>query len=160
MLAVAVAGVGAVLAVEVPLVAAGRYSAAVLVAGAVTALVLFEIRRRMAPVDVDDQPPGMEAERAEATARWMARTESLISWADGTRGDWDHHLRPLLAREFQQSTGRRQGLDAADTAAAGEVFFGDLWQWVDPECVQRSDRAAPGPGRDVLDRILQRLEQL
>ncbi|EID81948.1 MULTISPECIES: hypothetical protein [Rhodococcus] len=160
MLAVAVAGVGAVLAVEVPLVAAGRYSAAVLVAGAVTALVLFEIRRRMAPVDVDDQPPGMEAERAEATARWMARTESLISWADGTRGDWDHHLRPLLAREFQQSTGQRQGPDPADTAAAGEVFFGDLWQWVDPECVRRSDRAAPGPGRDVLDRILQRLEQL
>ncbi|ANS25547.1 hypothetical protein [Rhodococcus opacus] len=160
MLAVAVAGVGAVLAVEVPLVAAGRYSAAVLVAGAVTALVLFEFRRRMAPVDVDDQPPGMEAERAEVTARWMARTESLISWADGTRGDWDHHLRPLLAREFQQSTGRRQGLDPAETAAAGEVFFGDLWQWVDPECVQRSDRAAPGPGRDVLDRILQRLEQL
>ena len=160
MLAVAVAGVGAVLAVEVPLVAAGRYSAAVLVAGAVTALVLFEIRRRMAPGDVDDQPLGTEAERAEATARWMARTESLISWADGTRGDWDHHLRPLLAREFQQSTGHRQGLDPADTAAAGEVFFGDLWQWVDPECVQRSDRAAPGPGRDVLDRILQRLEQL
>lgn len=160
MLAVAVAGVGAVLAAEVPLVAAGRYSAAVLVAGAVTALVLFEIRRRMAPVDVDDQPPGMEAERAEATARWMARTESLISWADGTRGDWDHHLRPLLAREFQQSTGQRQGLDPAETAAAGEVFFGDLWQWVDPECVQRSDRAAPGPGRDVLDRILRRLEQL
>ena len=160
MLAVAVAGVGAVLAVEVPLVAAGRYNAAVLVAGAVTALVLFEFRRRMAPVDVDDQPPGMEAERAEVTARWMARTESLISWADGTRGDWDHHLRPLLAREFQQSTGQRQGLDPADTAAAGEVFFGDLWQWVDPECVQRSDRAAPGPGRDVLDRILQRLEQL
>ncbi|MGW4338939.1 hypothetical protein ACWEK5_39990 [Rhodococcus koreensis] len=159
MLAVAVIGVGVVLAVEVPLVAAGRYGAAVLIAGAVTALVLFEIRRRMAPADVDGDTSGPEAERAEATARWMARTESLISWADGTRGDWDHHLRPLLAREFQQSTGQRQGLDPADTAAAGEVLFGDLWRWVDPDGVQRVDRTEPGPGRDVLDRILQRLEQ-
>ncbi|MFC9553014.1 hypothetical protein ACFTWF_19410 [Rhodococcus sp. NPDC056960] len=160
MFAVAVVGVGAVLAVEVPLVAAGRYSAAVLVAGVVTALVLFEIRRRLAPEEPGDLPSGAVAERAEAMARWVARTETLISWADGTRGDWDHHLRPLLAREFQQSTGQRQGRDPADVTAAGEVFFGDLWQWVDPDGIQRTDRTAPGPGRDVLDRILRRLELL
>ncbi|MCQ4117654.1 hypothetical protein [Rhodococcus tibetensis] len=160
MLAVAVIGIGAVLAVEIPLVVAGRDILAVVVAGAVAALVLFEVRRQMWREDGGDVAPGPEADRAEAMVRWLSRTEALIGWADGTRGDWDHHLRPLLAREFQQSTGQRKGVDPAGTAAAGRVFFGDLWQWVDPDDVRRSDRAEPGPGRDVLDRILQRLELL
>ena len=160
MLAIAVIGIAAVLAVEIPLVVSGRDNVAVVVAGAVSALVLFEVRRRMSQEDDDDVVAGPEADRAEAMSRWLTRTESLISWADGTRGDWDHHLRPLLAREFQQSTGQRKGVDPAATTAAGRVFFGDLWQWVDPDDVRRSDRTEPGPGRDVLDRILQRLELL
>ena len=41
------------------------------------------------------------------------------------------------------------------------MLFGDeLWQWVDPENVSRTGGHEPGPGRDALDEILQRLERL
>ena len=62
-----------------------------------------------------------------------------------------------LAGDFLVTT--RQKEDAG-LASAGRLIFGDeLWQWVDPDNVSRARRDEPGPGRAVLDDILQRLEQ-
>lgn len=94
----------------------------------------------------------------ESLQRWRAQTESMISRADSTRGDWDRHLRPRLAREFILATNQK---DPQAQQATGRMVFGeDLWQWVDPGNVARTGRDAPGPGRAALAEILRRLEQI
>ena len=40
------------------------------------------------------------------------------------------------------------------------LFGADLWAWVNPENVSRTDAEKPGPGRAALDEILQRLERV
>jgi hypothetical protein len=91
----------------------------------------------------------------------MSQTETLICRAESTRTDWDRHLRPRLAREFASATGQRQAKDPAAFIATGQMLFGpELWQWVDPDNVARKGGDAPGPGRGVLDEILERLERV
>ncbi|MDT5014520.1 MAG: hypothetical protein QOD39_680, partial [Mycobacterium sp.] len=98
---------------------------------------------------------------AESLRRWLSRTETLISRAESTRRDWDRHLRPMLARQFEMATGQRQAKDHAAFHATGSMLFGaELWAWVDPQNVSRTGGNEPGPGRDALDQILRRLEQV
>jgi len=113
------------------------------------------------------QESGMDAEEeriddaAESLRRWLSRTETLISQADATRRDWDRHLRPTLARQFEMATGQKRSKDRLAYNATGRMLFGaELWPWVDPENVSRTGVAEPGPGRDALDEILQRLERV
>jgi hypothetical protein len=88
--------------------------------------------------------------------RWKSQTESLVQWADATRGEWDRYLRPKLARDFLQATRQKE---PAAVASAGRLLFGeDLWQWVDPQNVSAARRNDPAPGRAALDTILERLE--
>ncbi|MDG3009983.1 hypothetical protein G4X40_07460 [Rhodococcus sp. D2-41] len=160
MRAVVVAGLGAVLVAEGAAAAVGHRDRMLIVAGVVVALVLaalhagFSGRERTA-ADADEG-----SERAEVLGQWSARTRSLLEWSDGTRGDWDRHLRPLLARELAQSAGLR----TLDEPATGLLLFGpELWPWVDPSNVAAAGSAArdePGPGRAALSRILDRLERL
>jgi hypothetical protein len=97
----------------------------------------------------------------ESLRRWLSRTQTLISWSDSTRSDWDRHLRPMLARQFEMATGQRKAKDPAAFHATGRMLFGeDLWRWVDPENVSRTGGTEPGPGRDGLAEILRRLEQV
>ena len=104
-------------------------------------------------------PPINDAE--ESLRRWLSRTETLISWSESTRSDWDRHLRPVLARQFGIATGQKQNKNPDGFRATGRMLFGDeLWAWVDPENVARTNQHVPGPGREALDRILQRLELL
>ncbi|PEG44509.1 hypothetical protein CRI77_00305 [Mycolicibacterium duvalii] len=111
--------------------------------------------------------PPQEAEDAAADGadaalqRWLSRTETLISWSESTRADWDRRLRPLLARQFELAAGTRKAKDARAFQASGRMLFGpELWAWVDPENISRTGSREPGPGRDTLDEILRRLEQL
>ena len=84
-----------------------------------------------------------------------------ISRAEATRTDWDRHLRPMLARQFEMATGQKRIKDRAAYHATGQMLFGaDLWVWVDPENVARHGADEPGPGREALDEILQRLERV
>ncbi|MGO4444371.1 hypothetical protein AB4Z42_13540 [Mycobacterium sp. 2YAF39] len=107
----------------------------------------------------DEEPRADDA--AESLRRWLSRTETLISQADATRRDWDRHLRPTLARQFEMATGQKRAKDRAAYNATGRMLFGtDLWAWVDPENVARGGVDEPGPGRDALDEILQRLERV
>ena len=97
----------------------------------------------------------------ESLRRWLSRTETLISWSESTRADWDRHLRPMLARQFGIATGQKQNKNPEGFRATGRILFGDeLWAWVDPENVARTNNHVPGPGRSALDEILRRLEQV
>lgn len=160
MRALAFVGLGAVLVAEAVAAASGHRDRIPVVTGVLTALLLTALcaglsGRRHAIAAVDDS-----SGCTDVLGQWLARTRSLIEWADGTRGDWDRHLRPLLAREFAQSV----GLDAHDEPATGLLLFGpELWPWVDPSNIVLADpdaRDDPGPGREALSLILDRLERL
>ncbi|CAA0124761.1 Uncharacterised protein [Mycolicibacterium vanbaalenii] len=93
--------------------------------------------------------------------RWLTRTETLISWSESSRSDWDRRLRPMLARQFELAAGQRKAKDPKAFHATGRMLFGDqLWQWVDPENISRTGGTEPGPGREALHDILERLERL
>lgn len=129
--------------------------------GAVVALVLLVLRWFLVR---ESDVVGDEAhtnDPAAALRRWLSRTETLISRSESSRRDWDRHLRPMLARQFELATGQRQAKDRAAFQATGQLLFGsELWAWVDPQNVSRTGDEEPGPGRDALDEILRRLEQV
>jgi hypothetical protein len=128
---------------------------------AAVGVALLGVRAFVAPETV---PPPAESDLndgGDALRRWLARTETLIHWSESTRSDWDRHLRPMLARQFEMATHQRQSKDTAAFQATGAMLFGaELWGWVDPENVERTGGRNPGPGRAALDEILQRLEQI
>jgi uncharacterized membrane protein YgaE (UPF0421/DUF939 family) len=130
------------------------------VVGVMVALVLLTLRLYLV------REPGYESDAlsndpAESLRRWLSRTETLISRAESTRRDWDRHLRPMLARQFEMATGQRQARNHAAFHATGKMLFGaELWGWVDPQNVSRTGESEPGPGREALDEILRRLEQV
>ncbi|SLI26970.1 Uncharacterised protein [Mycobacteroides abscessus subsp. abscessus] len=93
--------------------------------------------------------------------RWEARAQMLADRADGTRADWDRHLRPLLAKEFELSAGMRVAKNRRAMEAAGLHQFGpELWRWVDPANSELRDQTTPAPGRAALDEILHRLQRM
>ncbi|MBC7304688.1 MAG: hypothetical protein H5T78_27545 [Nocardia sp.] len=159
---VIVTAVLAVAVIEVALVRIDRDSVllavAVPVALALTMLV-WSLRHRVVREEplteyIDNGP-------AEMLGRWHARAEMLTARADGTRADWDRHLRPLLAKEFELSTGLRVSKNRRATEAAGQLQFGpELWRWVDPANSALRDHTGRAPGREALDEILRRLQTM
>jgi hypothetical protein len=129
--------------------------------GAVVAMVLLVLRWFLVR---ESDVVGDEAhanDPAAALRRWLSRTETLISRSESSRRDWDRHLRPMLARQFELATGQRQAKDRTAFQATGQLLFGaELWAWVDPQNVSRTGDEEPGPGREALDEILRRLEQV
>jgi hypothetical protein len=125
-------------------------------AGAAVALFAWQVRGHLAGVHRGPQEQPAADSALESLYRWKAQTETLLQWSETTRGDWDRHLRPKLARDFLQATRQKE---PAAVAAAGRLLFGDdLWQWVDPHNVSSARRNDPGPGRATLDTILERME--
>ena len=129
--------------------------------GIAVACVLLALRWYLVrESDVDPEEP-RDDDAAESLRRWLSRTETRISRAEATRTDWDRHLRPMLARQFEMATGQKRIKDREAYHATGQMLFGaDLWVWVDPENVARRGADEPGPGREALDQILQRLERV
>jgi hypothetical protein len=131
------------------------------VSGLALAGVLIAVRWRLThdPDALADETAADDA--GAAMRRWLTRTETLLSWADSTRADWDRRLRPMLARQFELAAGQRKAKDPRAFDATGRMLFGEqLWQWVDPENISRTGAQEPGPGRGTLNDILQRLERL
>jgi hypothetical protein len=128
--------------------------------GVALALVLLDVRRYVgrgnepaAELDYD--------ELGDSLRRWLSTTETTIRRSDSTRADWDRHLRPMLARRYEMTTGHKQAKDPAAYHASGRMLFGEqLWEWVNPNNVARTGDREPGPGRGALEEILRRLEQI
>ncbi|WP_109525125.1 MULTISPECIES: hypothetical protein [Nocardia] len=115
--------------------------------------------RRGREIEEEEPPDDMENGPAEMLYRWHARAQMLADRAEGTRADWDRHLRPLLAKEFELSTGLRVAKNRKATEAAGILQFGpELWRWVDPANSALRDQTSRAPGRAALDEILRRLQ--
>jgi hypothetical protein len=109
----------------------------------------------------DDEVEDMENGPAEMLQRWHARAQMLADRADGTRADWDRHLRPLLAKEFELSSGQRVAKNRRAVEAAGIHQFGpELWRWVDPANSALRDQTSRAPGRAALEEILSRLQRM
>ena len=150
-----------VILVELAAIAAPDRRLALWAAGVSVALFLFTFRGLLARTGDDASADGENNGPSESLQRWMSRTQTLIRWSDLSRSDWDKHLRPMLARQYEMATGQRRAKDPSAYQATGRMLFGDeLWRWVDPENVARTRRNEPGPGRTALDRILERLEQV
>jgi hypothetical protein len=132
-----------------PILIVDLLAVTVLLAAAMWLAGQAEGARRRRPDD------GPEEVAAEST---LTSAQVTVSWASGTRADWDRHVRPVLAREFDDVVGgRRSG--ASDRTATGELMFGhELWPLVDPTARFTSRLDRPGPGRAALSRILERLE--
>ncbi|MDZ4265248.1 MAG: hypothetical protein U1D00_06040 [Mycobacterium sp.] len=131
------------------------------VTGAVLAGVLVAVRWRLTHHHAETLEDAATDDVGAALRRWLARTETLISWSESTRADWDRRLRPMLARQFELAAGQRKAKDPSAFDATGRMLFGDeLWQWVDPENISRTGGQEPGPGRQALNDILQRLERI
>lgn len=160
--AVIVTAVIAVLLIEVALVRLDRDLVLVAVAlpvAVAVGMLVWSLRQRVVREEplteyIDNGP-------AEMLGRWHARAEMLTARADGTRADWDRHLRPLLAKEFELSTGLRVAKNRRATEAAGQLQFGpELWRWVDPANSSLRDQTGRAPGRAALDEILRRLQTM
>ena len=131
------------------------------VVGVAVAAALLALRWYLARAWADERPSVRANDAEESLRRWLSRTETLISWSESTRADWDRHLRPMLARQFGIATGQKQSKNPDGFRATGRMLFGEeLWAWVDPDNVARTDKHVPGPGRAALDEILKRLEQV
>lgn len=129
-------------------------------AGVALALVLLDIRRVLGgahrpETELDPDEPG------DSLRRWLATTETTVRWSESSRGDWDRHLRPMLARRYENATGQRQAKDPVAFHACGQMLFGpELWDWVNPNNVTRAGERQPGPGRAAFEEILRKLERV
>lgn len=154
------AGVSLVVAVQLFAVTQLDRQLVVGVTGAALAGVLIAARFHLThqAAIYDDAATG---DAGASLRRWLSRTETLISWSESSRSDWDRRLRPMLARQFELASGQRKAKDPRAFHATGRMLFGEqLWLWVDPENISRDGGQEPGPGRETLNDILQRLEQL
>ncbi|MQY26394.1 hypothetical protein [Nocardia aurantia] len=155
---IAVAGIVLLAGVEIVLLCCCR--SLLLPVGGVGLLLVLAVLRPAADPGPRDHAE-TEAPTPEPIERWLARTAALLDFADSSRGDWDRHLRPVLAREFAMSLGHKAVGDRRLVAQVGTAHFGAaLWPWVDPSAAAPDRRSDPGPGRGVLLEIIDRLERL
>ena len=129
-------------------------------AGAAVLFALVNVRQVLGR-DIAPPPPEIPNALEETLRSWLSRTQTLIRRSDSTRADWDRHLRPMLARRFAIATGQKQAKDPVAFDATGRTLFGsELWAWVNPNNISRTGVSEPGPGRAMLEEILERLEQV
>ena len=99
------AGVFVVVLVEVVAFAVLDRELVLVVVGVMVALVLLALRFYLVREPGYGSDSALSNDAAESLRRWLSRTETLVSRSDSTRRDWDRHLRPMLARQFE--TGHR-----------------------------------------------------
>lgn len=156
-----VLGFCAVIAVEVLALLAHDRRLVLWMSGVAVTVVLLEVRRFL--VRGDGPVPAQPARdvQGDSLRSWLSRTEKQIRWSESTRSDWDRRLRPILAGRFETATRQRKSKNPAAYHATGRMLFGPaLWEWVNPDNVSITGNSEPGPGREVLEEILQRLEQV
>lgn len=158
--ATAALGVLLVVVVEVTALAAPDRRIVPVAAGIAVAVVLWALRTGMTRAG-DRTPVTGSDDVAKSLQGWRSRTQTLIDRADMSRQDWDRHLRPMLARQFELATGQSKRKDRQAFQATGEALLGaQLWAWVDPDGVNPAAGGQPGPGREALAEILRRIERV
>jgi hypothetical protein len=156
-----VLAVGLIALAELTVVLTPQRETVLVAAGLMAAIGVLGVRWMLTREQREATDASQARDPAESLRRWLTRTETLVARAETTRADWDKHLRPMLARQFELATGQRKSKDARAFEATADMVFGaDLWQWVDPDNVSRTGIDEPGPGRGVLDELLQRLERI
>ncbi len=131
------------------------------VTGAAVAAVVVAARWLLTHHAADSVEDAATGDTGASLRRWLTGTETLIACSEASRADWDRRLRPMLARQFELAACQRKAKDPKAFYATGRMLFGQqLWQWVDPDNSPRVGGHEPGPGRDTLNDILQRLERL
>ena len=80
------------------------------------------------PMRTAVEPPTTDTDdRTAALDRWLSRTEILVNRAGSTRREWDRHLRPMLARQFEMAAGQHRirwdGAGDDGRAAGSGVYF-------------------------------------
>lgn len=129
--------------------------------GVAVTVVLAEVRRFLVSGDGPAPARAVRDVHADSLRSWLSRTEKQIRWSELTRSDWDRRLRPILAGRFETATRQRKSKNLAAYHATGRMLFGPaLWEWVNPDNISATGGNEPGPGRHVLEEILQRLEQV
>lgn len=99
-----------------------------------------------------DEPPPDSA---------LARATAAVGWAEGSRRDWDQHVRPLLAREITDvARSHTRPAGTSPQQAARSLLGARLWSLVDPAQPFTTDLDRPGPGRSELAAVLDELERL
>lgn len=165
MKAVAVLGALLMAGVEIVMLLLHQRQFLLWAAGIAMALPLFGVRSMLgaSKTEPDTEPTRDRAapdDPGDLLRHWLSSTESRIHWSESTRRDWDRRWRPVLARQFESSTGQRHTKDPVAFDAAGRRLFGAaLWRWVEPGNVVRTGGSESGPGREVLEEILHRLDQ-
>ena len=129
--------------------------------GVVVAVVLLQLRHRLAGDEGAASAQPTRDVHGDSLRSWLSRTEMQIRWSESTRADWDRRLRPILAGRFETATRQRRYQDPAAYHTTGRMLFGPtLWEWVNPDNVSSTGGNEPGPGREALEEILQRLERV
>jgi hypothetical protein len=155
-----VLGVSLIFVVDVLVLSVHGQRFVPLASGVALALVLLNLRRLLGHGNGPADEPDAD-DIGDSLRRWLSTTETTIRRSESTRADWDRHLRPMLARRYEIATGQRMAKDPAAFHVTGQMLFGhELWQWVNPNNIARTDDHEPGPGRGALEEILQRLEQV
>lgn len=129
-----------------------------LVIDLVAAVVLLGLRLRLTVHDRKSTVDEVGSLAVPDTS--LDRATTIGSWAAGSRADWDRHVRPVLAREFGEILRARRDPGAVGQRAGEQMFGARLWPLVDPNQPFRSGGERPGPGREALAGILDRLERL
>jgi hypothetical protein len=103
-----------------------------------------------------DREPPVPDDSVEATKSYRLLL-AAAAWSSGSARDWDHSVRPVLADLVDLAVAERHR-DRDPRAAARELLGEPLWALVDRDAERSDDRNAPGPGRDTLLTILDRVE--
>lgn len=129
--------------------------------GVAVALAFMAVRWHLARGVKFEPAAGLDEDTRTPLSRWLDRTTSQISWSDSSRADWDRRVRPMLARQFELAIRQPKFRNPRAFDATGRGHFGDdLWAWVDPENISRTGTREKGPGRAVLNDIIECLERL
>ncbi|HEY2204928.1 MAG TPA: hypothetical protein VGH99_10710 [Pseudonocardia sp.] len=107
---------------------------------------------RSRPVGVD--PSSVEA--APSYRRYLA----VAAWAGGSRRNWDHSVRPVLAEMVELAVQEHEPAGGDAREASLRLLGPELWELVDRDAPRSHDYDAPGPGRQTLLQILERVEKI
>lgn len=128
---------------------------------AIAAVVVFifvamlMVRMRVQPTR--SRAPEIPQNSVEAASAYR-RLTVVAAWAGGSARDWDHGVRPALSELVQLAVAERDPTGGDLREVARERLGDELWALVDPSRRRSDDRSAPGPGRDKLIEILDRVE--